>query len=756
MNASLPPIDAQVLVAAVEALPARLRKKLDDTAAKLADRPVTRDGDRTTVTIDDATTVTLLASADAVRDAESVTCTCLLAPNCLHRAAVLSLAPVWDPASAPAPADPAPAPSDDGPGAPAGGGAESAVDERVDDVGPVEGAAELTVQQRAAVEQLWRAAAAVLADGVTGSGTVARAALLRAAHEAQACRVYRPAAAARIVAALLQAGRAGDAHYRLGDLADALRELLDVTHRLHTGQAGAFGQGLLGSARRQYHLEGSLRLYGLFTTAVLAGTGHAGVVTYAADRRGRLWMVADVMPGDARRAARAGNATVAMGETALTHRGLTRAGLVVSGATASDSRQLGAGRAVRAVTASGASWHEEPLAGLWAEPVADQVHRAFAALAVPVTDRPAGDDLLFLRLTIRGTDGDAVVAEEAGGMPLTLRVAAEHPALGYRDNLRVLGRAAGLELLLIARPDPGRPGTVLPLAVAPPEAGGWHLPAPYDGHADLAFDRLHGSQFPQSPALPGLPPVAAPDDAPLTPPNADPDPGTDPNAGNDAEGTRDSTDGNGDEGNAGEGNGGGDDGGSSDGNAGSDGSGDGDDGNDREADGSGDGNGGGDGNGDGDGDGNGDGNDRDGDGSNGGGDDGSGDGGDGGGGSGVHGDGDGGGWRPVVSDPALHLLRTQVERTVAGGRAMLTMPGGRGSADAARLRRARLETGAALLDRLASAAADRPRDAFGRLADDDGTAFARAWLGAAAYADAAGRAFAEASWLPGDPHLGAG
>ncbi|GAA3300389.1 hypothetical protein GCM10020218_092040 [Dactylosporangium vinaceum] len=316
---------------------------------------------------------------------------------------------------------------------------------------------------------------------------MARAGLLRAAHEAQASKVYRVAAAARTVATLLQAARGDDPQYRLADLSDGLRELLLVTHTLRTG-----GSTELGTARRQYTVAGSLRLYGLCTTAVLAETGHAGVVTYAVDRRGTIWMVADVMPGDARRAARGGDATVAMGETALTHRKLTRAGLVVSGATAAGTRQLGAGKGVRAVTASGAGWDAEPLAQLWDEPVGEQVHRAFAALAVPVPARTAGADLLFLRVTIRGTDGDAVFAEHADGTALTLRVAADNAALGYRENLRILGRAEGLAMLMVARPDPGRPGTVLPLSVAPVDTAAWRV----DGHVDLAFDRLHSSQFP--------------------------------------------------------------------------------------------------------------------------------------------------------------------------------------------------------------------------------------------------------------------
>jgi hypothetical protein len=110
-------------------------------------------------------------------------------------------------------------------------------------------------------------------------------------------------------------------------------------------------------------------------------------------------------------------------------------------------------------------------------------------------------------------------------------------------------------------------------------------------------------------------------------------------------------------------------------------------------------------------------------------------------------------WQPAVVDPALHLLRAQLERAVAGGRTMLTFSARRGPSDASRLLRARLDTGAALLDRLTTTAGSRPRDAFGRLSDDNGTAFAQAWLAAAVYSDAATRAFAEATWRPGNPQL---
>lgn len=304
---------------------------------------------------------------------------------------------------------------------------------------------------------------------------------------------------------MLQAARTGDPDFRLGELTAALQELIGVLQRLRSAGGGGPAEGLLGTARRAYELRGSLRLHGLCTTAVLADSGYAGVVTYVADRDGGLWMIADLMPGDARRAAKAGNATVALGETALSHRALTRAGLVVSGATASATRQLGAGKSVRAVTARGCGWHEEPLARLWTVPLGEQVHRAFEALALPVTDRRAGDDLVFLSVRIEGTGGDdAVHATASGGTPLTLRVADDSPALAYRENLRLLGHAAGLELLIVARPDPARPGTVFPLSVAPVDATDWNLPAAQGGHADLAFDRLHRSHLPQTAGLAAL------------------------------------------------------------------------------------------------------------------------------------------------------------------------------------------------------------------------------------------------------------
>jgi hypothetical protein len=482
---TLPPVVAPVLAAAVDALPNRLRRKLDDAVAAAASWTVTVRSGHWTVAVDAQTTVTVTAEG-TVTDAAQVTCTCLLSPNCLHRAAVLATAPA---------ADAAPPPD-----APATEGTAEAEQ------------AELTGEQRAAAAHLWQAGAAVVGAGVAGSGVVLRTALLRATHEARVHGLHRAASAGRAVAAHLRAASESLPQYRLGDLTDQLRELLTVTWRLRDGSVPAdptlvvswhLGQiskaALVGTARRRYDVRGSLRLYGLCTVPVVAETGYAGVVTYLVDRDARLWAVTDLMPGGPERVPASANGPVALGEAALSHRELGRAGLVVSGATGSDTGTLGAGAAVRAVRAAGAGWSEEPLDALWAEPLTTQVPRAFRALALPPTDRPAGADLLFLAGALRGT-----TLATADGTVVTLGVPSDHPGLPYRENLAVLAARPATEVRLVARPDPGRPLHVHPLALSSAALT-----------ADLGLDRLRRKEEVPEAEPAAVPPPAAPPAADL-------------------------------------------------------------------------------------------------------------------------------------------------------------------------------------------------------------------------------------------------
>ncbi|MGW4572125.1 hypothetical protein GUR47_29490 [Streptomyces tendae] len=563
MSPLLPPVDPSVTAQLVAALTPRLRKRLDAGVAKLAGRPVARDGDIVRLAVDDDTDLELHAPGGVVTTAEAIRCGCLLAPDCLHRAAAASAAPVAempdpvaeipDPVAgepsltkAPRTAPPTSVPVTTPP-ATAGSAADDAP------AGAVDPAPEsATPAQRTAAAALHDAAAAVLEAGADGAGAVLQAELLRAAHTARLAGLPRAAGRAVAVVTALRAARDADPAHRLGDLTTALRDVLLLAHRLPEA-AGPELAGLRGRVRQPYTPDGSLRLYGLFAEPVLTSTGYAGTVTWTADAAGRLYTVPDVAPGGAARAAGSADRAVRIGDTSLTHRELSRAGLAVSGATVSPTGRLGAGAGVRAVRAPGASWRAEPLDRLWAMPVAEQIARALASdLDVPKAqdtglagdtgdtgdgstqptaqdgrDGRDGRDLLFLDVTLIGTvreaAGECLLADCDG---LTVRLAAAHddPALPDRENLRLLallahGRGPGTRLRVVARLTPAPlPRAVLLAASHPTDP---------DTHVDLGLDRLRRADLPAEPTAgtsvgagdarpaPTVQPATASDEAPV-------------------------------------------------------------------------------------------------------------------------------------------------------------------------------------------------------------------------------------------------
>ncbi|MET9875144.1 hypothetical protein ABZZ36_11040 [Actinacidiphila glaucinigra] len=478
MNQQLHPVAPAVTAELVEALSPRLRKRLDAAVAKLAVRPVVVDGDIVRISVDDDTDLELLAPGGTVTRAEDVRCGCLLAPDCLHRAAAASAAPV---AEAPGPA------------------AEGALPEPEGETAPAAEPETATPEQRAAAGALCAAGAAALDAGIDGSGAVVQAELLRAAHSARLAGLPRAAAAAVSVVTRLRAARAADPGHRLADLVAALRELLGTAHRVPHAN-GTELAAVRGTARQPYTPDGSLRLYGLFSEPVLTASGYAGAVTWTTAADGRLCTVSDVAPGGPGRATGAADRAVRIGDTALTHRELSRAGLAVSGATVSPTGRLGAGAAVRAVRASGAAWTAEPLDRLWRVPVAEQAVRALGA----------GDGLLFLDVTLVGTvreaGGDCLLAR-CDDLTIRLAAAHDHPALPHRDNLRLLSDAPGTRLRVIARLDPAPHPRALLLATS--------HPADPEARVDTGLDRLQRADLPATaPAVP-LPAPDAPDEAPV-------------------------------------------------------------------------------------------------------------------------------------------------------------------------------------------------------------------------------------------------
>ncbi|WP_112489662.1 hypothetical protein [Streptomyces bacillaris] len=535
--AQLPPVAPEVTATLVEDLSPRLRKRLDAAVTKLAARPTHRDGDTVTVAVDDDTELRLHAPGGVVATVDAITCGCLLAPACLHRAAAACAAPAADPPSEPVPdaapepasaADPTLEPTRATPQQPAPDPAAQPATTPPDSTpltttphatdstpatsapapapapAPTSAPEEASPAQREAAAGLWSAGAAVLEAGVDGAGAVAQAALLRAAHTARLRQLPRAASAALSVVTLLRAARAGDPSYRTADLVTALAELLGTAHRVGTA-TGAELAAVRGRARRPYSPDGSLRLYGLFTEPVVTESGHGGARTWVATSDGRLCTVGDVAPGGVGRALGVADRTVRLGDTALTHRELGRAGLVVAGATVSPDGRLGAGRGVKAVTARGAAWTEPPLAALWETPPAEQAARALRSVSRYAEPDGGGSDLLFLDVgllgAVRESGGACLLARCDGGPLVRLTVADDDPGLAHRDNLMLLATAPGMRLRIIGRLVPAQHPRLTLLACSHPTG---------EGTVDLGFDRLRRADLPG----PGAPVHAAPPGSP--------------------------------------------------------------------------------------------------------------------------------------------------------------------------------------------------------------------------------------------------
>lgn len=522
MNAELPPVAPEVVAAAVESLTARLRKKLDAAIESYAALPVTAADGAVRVRCGEDAEVTLTPGpSGAVTDAAQAVCGCLLAPRCLHRAAVLGACPVADaealtePAEAGEPASVAPdteggATADTAAGTAEADGADPSASSSDAPTPP-------TPAQVSAAAGLWAAAAAVLAAGVPAAGAVPQAELLRAAHTARLAGLHRAEAAALRVVRGLRGARARHDGHRLADLVANVRELLLTTGLLAAADPDP---ALVGTARRAYRPGGGLRVHGVCREPVIAATGYGGVVTHLVSEDGRWFSVADVKPGGPARARGAATASVALGSGSLDHAQLSRGGLLISGATLSPDGRLGSGKGVRATPAPGLSWTSGPLAALFARPLSEAVAARLAGPAGrdPERSEQAARELIGCDVILVGAAGDQLLAREltpgrpdGEGLLVRLAPANGHPDLAHTANFRRLASRPGLRLRVLGRLDPDRAATLRPLAVGPVPDGGatLRLPPEWQGHADLGYDRIQGAHVPPPEELPAVGGVGA-------------------------------------------------------------------------------------------------------------------------------------------------------------------------------------------------------------------------------------------------------
>ncbi|GAA1296641.1 hypothetical protein [Saccharothrix xinjiangensis] len=501
---TLPLVAPAVVADVLDALPPRLRKRVDTALDKATSWTVTASADTARAELDPETTLTWTLHDGVLTEATDLSCSCLLAPKCLHRGIAVAAADIAEPDTAgPPPPSPSLSPSPSPPPSAVGTASPPAV--------PV-----AEPEQRAATA-LWEACATILRSGATGSGAVVRAELLRAVHSGRVVGLHRAAATGLRIASSLAAARTNASSFDREALTADLVDLMLLSHHLRattttaTTATGDLAE-LRGTARREYHPIGALRLYGLCTEPVVTTSGYGGVVTHLVDDTGRLWTVPAITPGGPERVTAAANGPVAIGESGLTHRALGRSGLLLSGGTASPDHRLGAGKAVRAVAATGTSWDEPPLAALWTQSLTDQVTRAHQAHTRPDTHRPASADLLFLDATVLGPTGPAL--RVAVGEARVDLVGADRST---HDNLRVLATATGLRLKVVARLLPDRPATATALAVS----GDLDLPTDLRHHVDLGLDHLQHSHLTShntQRALSADPPAPPPPAPSRTPP----------------------------------------------------------------------------------------------------------------------------------------------------------------------------------------------------------------------------------------------
>ncbi|MEU4639402.1 hypothetical protein [Micromonospora sp. NPDC023814] len=508
----LPPVLPGVAAAAVAALPPRLHKRLDATVERLAGGPVGRVDGGVSVDCGAEALVTLTPGpTGAVTDPHQARCSCLLAPRCLHRTAVLVACPVADPATHPDPVSTTAASStSDDVGAAAGRTGRAGRTGETDGAaaGRAGRSAAPTKAQRAAAGALWRAAAAVLAAGVPAAGAVPQAELLRAAHSARLAGLPRAESAALRTVRGLRAHRGRQTGHRLAELVEVLHDLLYVAGRLAAGDPDP---ALVGILRRAYQPDGTLEVYGICREPVISATGYAGVVTHLVAADGRRLSFGDVKPGGPDRAQDCARAVTEMGAVAVNHAALARGGLRITGTTVSPDGRLGAGKGVRATPITGTDWSTGPLAELFARPLAEVVTAQLAA-DDPEDPARAGTALVGCDLMVVGAAGDQVLARElapatdAGpdrapvpdGPVIRLVPANSHPVLAHVANLRRLASWPGLRIRVVGRLDPDRASTLHPLAVGPVPGAATtlRLPADWHGRADLGYDQIQGSHLP--------------------------------------------------------------------------------------------------------------------------------------------------------------------------------------------------------------------------------------------------------------------
>ena len=484
MSAERPTVSPELLAALTESTPDRVRRRLDRTPDAAAGW--NWQARETAWAVEAGGETVTLPHGHVVR-VEQLTCTCLLSPQCFHVLACLTHLQVA---------------IVEAPQTQAEEQVETTSAEVEDDlVEPAE-------NQRHAARELVASVAQLLRVGVASAGVVVQSGVLRAAHQCRAEGLHRLAALGLRVIAGTGEHRARAQAADPAQLAEDMADVLETSqHVLGQNRIASFW---IGTARRKQLPVRPRKLLGLFAEPIITRSGFSGAAAYFLGEDGRLYSASDVRPGDAQHARDAYLGGIEIGPMVQSAKQLARGLYLGTDMTASTDGRLGRGKGIRIVEHGPSTWQAEAIQERFQRPLPEQWNAVYAQAALPADARPAGWDFVFLTGTILGAVGPELLCQSAAdGQPLRLAIENESGSLYFRENLRMLSHAPGLQLQIIARVNLLEPRIVAPLAVAnvpeaePASDQPWlELPESWAGRVCLGFDEIQRSFLRKAQAAP--------------------------------------------------------------------------------------------------------------------------------------------------------------------------------------------------------------------------------------------------------------
>ena len=468
MNDDRPTASPDLLAALIESTPERVRKRLDRTPDAAASWMWHANAEYWSV---DSGGETVTLPLTHVLSVDQIRCTCLLSPRCFHVLACVTHLKVAIVESQQIAVEPASLEAEDD-------------------------AIEVDEGQRFAAQEMSTNVGKLLRVGIANAGVVVQSGLLRAVHQCRAEGLQRLATLGLRVIAGTNEFRTRSSASDPEQLAEDVADVLETSQHIVAEKAVA--SFWIGTARRRQLPVRPRKLHGLFAEPIVTRSGFTGAAVYFLGEDDRIYAVSDVRPGEANRARDAYLGGIEMGPLIQPAKQLARGLYPGTDLTASSDGRLGRGKNVKIVDQGQSTWQAESIQKRFRRALADQWNDVYAHVALPADARPAGWDFVFVAGRVLGALGSELLFQSPTfKLPIRLAIANENESLCFRENLRILSFAPGLQLQLIARMNPQEPTLITPLAISEREEKSTtgdeprlEIPKPLSGRVCLGFDEI--------------------------------------------------------------------------------------------------------------------------------------------------------------------------------------------------------------------------------------------------------------------------